>query len=132
MLGNRHVQLGGHDVGKLLKAQSRVVAVSALGNFLAVLRPKIPEHQIRAVGCRKLRQAIDSAMLADPISDADVVRMSFLAKSRVYGLLGGEETLLRFGGFVQPSLRVFEPVFHAQSPNLLGELYKILVLQSTI
>jgi OmpA family len=72
MLGNRHVQLRGHDIGKLVKTESRVVTVGALSNFLTILRPKIPEHQIGAFRSGKSREPIDSTVDPDPVSHLDM------------------------------------------------------------
>ena len=111
MLGTRHVQLRGHDIGKLVKTESGVVTVGALRNFLTILRPKIPEHQIGAFRSGKSREPIDSTVLPDPVSHLNMVGVGFLGNARANGLFGRKKALLGPCCFVQPpcSLFVFGP-----------------------
>src|SRR5882757_9897696 len=79
------------------------MAVNALLNFLPVLRPQIPEHEVRSLGCRKIGEPVDSAVLANPVSGVHMVRMHLFGEPRPDGLFGREKALLRLGYFEQSS-----------------------------
>src|SRR5208282_1315817 len=118
MFGNRHVQLRGHDIGEFVKTESRVVTVCAFRNFLTILRPQIPKHQIRALRCGKIGHPINTTMLPDPVSDFHVVCMGLFRESCSRGLLRGEEPLLRLGYFVSPCWGFFVWTRHSTIPLL--------------
>src|SRR5258708_26523761 len=118
MHGDCHVQLRGHDIGKFVKTESRIVTVCAFRNFLTILRPQIPKHQIRALWCGKIGQPINTTMLPDPVSDFHVVGMGLFSESSSRGLLGGEEPLLRLRYFVEPSCGFFVWSRHSTIPLL--------------
>jgi hypothetical protein len=90
-----------------MKTASRVMAVGAFRHFLSILGPEIPEHQIRTLRSRKIGEAVDSAVLTNPVSDVHVVGVRLLGEPRSSGLLGGEEALLGLGYFVEPSSGFF-------------------------
>src|SRR5712672_103372 len=79
------------------------MAVNALLNFLPVLRPQIPEHEVRSLGCRKIGEPVDSVVLANPVSGVHMVRMHLSGEPRPDGLFGREKALLRLGYFEQSS-----------------------------
>ncbi len=106
MFGDCHVQLRGHDIGELVKTESRVVTVYAFRSFLTILRPQIPEHQIRALCRGKIGQPIDTTMLPDPVSDFHVVGMGLFGESCSRGLLGGEEPPVEIALFRRAVLRL--------------------------
>src|SRR6266436_1497786 len=118
MFGDCHVQLRGHDIGELVKTESCVVTICAFRNFLTILRPQIPKHQIRALRRRKICQPINTTMLPDPVSDFHVVGMGLFGESCPCGLLGGEEPLLRLRHFVESSCGFFVWSRHSTIPLL--------------
>src|SRR5260370_4167116 len=118
MFGDCHVQLRGDDVGAFVKPESRVVPVRAFQNFLTILRPQIPKHQIRALRRGKIGQPINTTMLPDPVSDFHVVGMGLFRESCSRGLLGREEPLLTLGYFVEPSCGFFVWSLHSTIPLL--------------
>ena len=105
-----HVQLPRHYIGKVVKAQSSLMAVDSLGGLSAIPGPERPKHQVRALASRKAGQPIDRPMLTNPVSRLNVVRVSILRESRSFSLLGREETLLRFRYLEEP-LGGFFPLF---------------------
>jgi len=118
MSGDCHVQLRGHDIGEFVKTESRLVAVCAFQNFLTILRPEIPKHQIRALCRVKIGQSINTTMLPDPVSYFHVVDMGLFGESCSRGLLGGEEPLLRLRYSVEPSCGFFVWSRHGTIPLL--------------
>src|SRR5260370_32259379 len=118
MFGDCHVRVRGQDVGEFVKTQSRVLTVRAFQNFLTILRPQIPKHQIRALRRGKIGQPINTTMLPDPVSDFHVVGMGLFRESCSRGLLGGEEPLLRLSYFVEPSCGFFVWSRHSTIPLL--------------
>src|SRR5208283_2472304 len=103
----RHVQFRWHEIGKLVQTERRVVAVGSFRNFPPVLRPEIPEHQVRTLGRRKVREPVDPPVLANPVSRLHVVGVGLLREPRPDGLLRREESLLRLSYFVKPALGFF-------------------------
>jgi hypothetical protein len=83
------------------------MAVNALGNFLPVLRPQIPEHKVWSLCCRKIGEPVDSAVLASPVSGVHMVRMHLFGEPRPDGLFGREKALLRLGYFEESSSGFF-------------------------
>ena len=67
---------------------SGVVTVGALSNFLTILRPKIPEHEIGAFRSGKSREPIDSTVLPDPVSHLNMVSVGILGNTRADCLFG--------------------------------------------
>ena len=65
---DRHVELGRHRVRQLVECQRRRVTEYPLRLILAVARPELPDHQVRPSRERKLRQAVDATMLANPVA----------------------------------------------------------------
>src|SRR6266436_5254006 len=118
MFGDCHVQLRGHDVGEFVKTESCVVTVCAFRNFLTILRPQIPKHQIRALRRGKIGQPVNTTMLPHPVSDLDMIGMGFFRESCPLGLLGGEESLLGLRYFVEPSRGFFVWSRHGTIPLL--------------
>ncbi len=91
-----HVEFGRHDVGEPVQGQRRTVAESSLRLPRAVVRPELPEDQVRTRRERKPSQAIDAAPLANPVADAHMVGMPVVSVASRLRLAGGEEpTLLR-------------------------------------
>lgn len=82
------------------------MTVRSLRNFLPVLRPEIPQHQVRPFGNGELGKPIDSAVFPNPVSGFHVVRVHLLGESRADGLFSREESLLRFGDFVKSTGRL--------------------------
>jgi hypothetical protein len=105
-----HVQLRWHYVGKIMKAQSSLMAVDSLGGLFPIPGPERPKHQVRPFTSRKAGKPIDSPMLTNPVSRLNVVRVSILCESRSFGLLRREEALLSFRDLVEP-LRGFFALF---------------------
>src|SRR5208282_589891 len=101
-----------------MKTESRVMAVGAFRHFLPILGPEIPEHQIRAFRSRKIGEAVDPAMLTNPVSGVHMVGVRLLGKPRPRGLLGGEEALLGLGYFMEPSGGFFIRSWHYIFPQL--------------
>jgi hypothetical protein len=97
-----HVELGRHDVRKVVKAQSSFMAEDSLGDLPPIPGPEGPKHQIRALASRKAGQPIDSPMFTNPVSRLNVVRVSILREPRSFGLLGREEAVLAFSDLVEP------------------------------
>src|SRR5580765_6725221 len=90
-----------------MKAQRSVMTVRSLRNFLPVLRPEIPQHQVRPFRSGEFGKPIDSAVFANPVSGVHVVGVHLLGESRADGLLRREESLLRLVDFVEPPSRLF-------------------------
>jgi hypothetical protein len=67
----------------------------------AVTRPEPPENQVRALGFRKQRQPIDSAVLANPIARSDMVDPVVAGVSEGSCLLRREVAALRLGEVVE-------------------------------
>src|SRR5256885_1934677 len=82
-----------------MKTEGRVMAVDALRNFPSVLRPQIPEHEVRALWCREIGEPVDSTALSNPVSRVHVVRMYLFGEPGPDGLFGCEKALLRLGYF---------------------------------
>jgi len=101
-----------------MKTESRVMAVGAFRHFLPILGPEIPEHQIGAFRSRKIGEAVDPAVLTNPVSDVHMVGVRRLGKPRPRGLLGGEEALLGLGYFMEPSGGFFIRSWHYIFPQL--------------
>ena len=101
-----------------MKTKSRIMAVNALGNFLPVLRPQIPEHEVRSLGCRKIGEPVDSAVLSNPVSGVHMVRMHLFGEPRPDGLFGREKALLRLGYFEQSSSGFLVRTRHCIIPQL--------------
>src|SRR6267154_687694 len=101
-----------------MKTKSRIMAVNAIGNFLPVLRPQIPEHEVRSLGCRKIGEAVDSAVLANPVSGVHMVRMHLFGEPRPDGRFGREKALLRLGYFEQSSSGFLVRTRHCIIPQL--------------
>jgi hypothetical protein len=97
-----HVQFLRHCIGKVVKAQSSLMAVDSLRDLSTIPGPERPKRQIRALVSRKAGQPIDSAMLTNPVSRLNVVRVSILRETRSLGLLCREESQLRFRDLVEP------------------------------
>jgi len=101
-----------------MKTESRVMAVGAFRHFLPILGPEIPKHQIGAFRSRKIGEAVDPAMLTNPVSGVHVVGVRLLGEPRSSGLLGGEEALLGLGYFMEPSGGFFIRSGHYIFPQL--------------
>src|SRR5579872_2180697 len=101
-----------------MKTESRVMAVCAFRRFLPVLGPEIPEHQIRAFRSRKIGEAVDPAVLTNPVSGVHMVGVRLLGKPRPRGSLGGEEALLGLGYCMEPSGGFFIRSWHYIFPQL--------------
>jgi hypothetical protein len=96
------VQLRRHHIGKIVKAQSGLMAEDPLDGLSTIPGPERPKHQVRALASRKAGQPIDSSMLANPVSSLNVVWVSILREPRSFSLLGREKTLLAFCNPVEP------------------------------
>jgi len=105
-----HVQLRWHYVRKIVKAQSRLMAVDSLDGFCPIPGPERPKHQVRTLASRKAGEPIDSPMFTNPVSRLNVVRVGILREPRSFSLLRREETLLPFRYLVEP-LGGFFPLF---------------------
>ena len=107
-----HVQLRWHYVRKIVKAQSSLMAVNSLGDLSSTPGPERPKHQVRALASRKAGQPIDSAMLPNPVSRLNVVRVSILREPGSFSLFGREETLLPFRYLIEPLSGFFSLFSH--------------------
>ena len=65
---NRHVELRGHDVGRIVDPQRRFVGVNAGGPIRAISRPKGPQDEVCLIRNGELLQSEDAAPLTSPIS----------------------------------------------------------------
>ena|SRR3984957_609805 len=101
-----------------MKTESGVMAVGAFRHFLPILGPEIPEHQIGAFWSRKIGEAVDPAVLTNPVSGVHMVGVRLLGKPPPRGLLGGEESLLGLGYFMEPSGGFFVRSWHYIFPQL--------------
>src|ERR1700689_4630254 len=84
-----------------MKTERRVMTVCSLGHFLPVLRPEIPQHQVRAFRSREFGEPINSTVLANPVSRLHMVGMHLLGKPCAYRLFCREKSLLRSRHFVK-------------------------------
>jgi hypothetical protein len=101
-----------------MKTESRVMAVGAFRHFLPILGPEIPKHQVRALGSRKIGEAVDPAVFTNPVSSVHMVGVRLLGEPRPSGLLGGEEALLGLGYFMEPPGGFFIRSCHCIFPQL--------------
>jgi hypothetical protein len=118
-LRHSHVQLRWHHIGKIVKAQSGLVAEDSLGGLSPIPGPERPKHQVRAFASRKAGQPIDSPMLPNPVSGLNVVRVSILREPRSFGLLRREETLLPFRYLVEPLCGFLTSISHSTILQLI-------------
>jgi ABC-type transporter Mla MlaB component len=97
-----HVELCGIQIRQVVEAQRRLMAVYTLDLLISVARPECPKDEIRPIGHRKQGEAVDAAVLTDPVSSLDVVGMRGRGESSRLGLLGSEEALLLLGDLKKP------------------------------
>ena len=72
--GNRHVQLCGHEIAKIIYSKCRIMRVNSLWFFVPVSSSEIPEDELCIlIVMRKHRQARDSSHCANPVTHAPVV-----------------------------------------------------------
>ena len=102
---NGHVQLRRIQIRQIVKAERRMVAVDTLDFLVPVPGPQRPKDEVGPISCRKQSEPVDATVLADPVSDLDVVRMSVFGESGCLGLLRGEEALLLLGDLKEPPRR---------------------------
>ncbi|OJV03518.1 MAG: hypothetical protein BGO12_09920 [Verrucomicrobia bacterium 61-8] len=125
MARHGHVQLGRHEVGKIVNAQSRLVRINPLGVICAIARPKRPENEVAAVRHRELCEAVNAAMLALPVSDADMVIVMGAVKACFLCLLCRKKSSLAFCDGKKPGLRLLGRAFHDKKHSIM------LAFQST-
>jgi hypothetical protein len=101
-----------------MKAEGGVMTVGPFRDFLSILGPEIPKHQVRALRSRKIGKPIDSSVLTNPVSGVHMVGVRLLGEPRPSGLLGGEEALLGLGYFMEPSGGFFIRSWHYIFPQL--------------
>src|ERR1700691_502843 len=101
-----------------MKTESRVMAVGAFRHFLPILGPEIPKHQVGTLRSRKIGEAVDPAVLTNPVSGVHMVGVRLLGEPRPPGLLGGGESLLGLGYFMEPSGGFFIRSWHCILPQL--------------
>jgi hypothetical protein len=106
------VQLRRVDIGKLMEAQRGLMTVHALGLLVSVSRPQRPNCEVRMIRLGKEGQPINAAVLTDPVSGLNMVRMSILSESGNLRLLGREKPLLRLGDLVETLERILPEMFH--------------------
>ena len=94
------------------------MAVDALRNFPSVLRPQIPEHEVRALWCREIGEPVDSTVLSNPVSRVHVVRMYLFGEPGPDGLFGCEKALLRLGYFEESPSGFLIRTSHCIIPQL--------------
>jgi hypothetical protein len=97
---NGHMELRWIDVGELMKAQRRLVAVHSLGFLVSVPRPKGPDREVWTIRLRKEGEAVNAAVLTDPVPGLHVVGMGVFCKPHSFRLLGREEALLCLSSFI--------------------------------
>src|ERR1700733_14856310 len=104
-----------------MKTECRVMTVCSLGHFLPVLRPEIPQHQVRAFRSREFGEPINSTVLANPVSCLHMVGMHLLGKPRAYRLFCREKSLLRSRHFVKPPSDLYIRIrfTHSTIPQLI-------------
>jgi hypothetical protein len=95
------VQLRWIDVGEFMEAERSLMAVHSLGLFAPVPGPERPDCEVGVVRLGKEGEAVNAAVLTDPIPGLNMVGMSVFRKACGLRLLGSEEALLRFGSFVE-------------------------------
>ena len=114
-----HMQLRGHYVRKIVKAESSLMAVDALCGLSSIPGPERPKHQVRTLASRKAGLPVDSAMLTNPVSRLNVAGVSILRESRTLSLLGREETLLTFCDLEEPLDGLFPSISHDTKLQLI-------------
>src|ERR1700722_4889937 len=112
-------------------AQRGAMAIGSLGNLGSILRPEIPQHQVGPVGRRKIGEPIDSAMLPNPVSGADMVGVSRFGETRSSRLFGGKKPLRRLRDLVELSGRLLIRSRHTQSLNIFEVLCSELPRKAT-
>src|ERR1700679_3754497 len=111
-----------------MKTERRVMTVCSLGHFLPVLRPEIPQHQVRAFRRREFGEPINSTVLANPVSRLHMVGMHLLGKPRAYRLFCREKSLLRSRHFVKPPSDLYIRIRFMH--NTIPQLIKGIVRQA--
>lgn len=101
---NGHVQSPGHRIRQLMQRQRCRVAERALRFAGPVVRPELPEYEIRPCRRRKPDQPVNAAALAYPVADPDVVRVRVVRVADLPGLPGCEVPALAFGQLVEAGL----------------------------
>ena len=89
------MDFGRHDVREFVKAERRLVAVDSFWDFLSILRPEIPQHQVRPLSGWKVTKPVDAPVLSDPIPGVNVVGACLFREPRPACLPGGKVALLR-------------------------------------
>jgi hypothetical protein len=109
---NGHVQLRWIDVGEFPEAERRLMAVHSLGLFAPIPGPERPDCEVRMVRLGKAGEAVNAAVLTDPVPCLNMVWMSVFRKPRSFRLLGREEALLRLCILVEALERIFARLPH--------------------
>ena len=99
---NGHVELRRIQIRQIVEAERRVVAVYTLDFLIPVPGPQRPKDEFGPISRRKQSEPVDTAVLADPVPDLDVIRMGVFGESGSLGLLRGEEALLLLGDLEEP------------------------------
>ena len=81
------------------------MTVNSLYLFLPIPGPERPEYKIRPFRCRKLRQAVDTAVFPYPVPGLHMIGVRIFGESSRLGLLRREEALLLLGEIEEPPRR---------------------------
>jgi len=99
---NRHVKLRWIQIRQIVQAKRRVMTVYTLDCFVPVPGPQCPKDKVWPINRRKENQAVDTAVLANPVPCLHMIGVRVFGESSRLGLLGGEETLLLLSGLEEP------------------------------
>lgn len=101
-----------------MNAQGCFMTVGSFGNFVAVLRPEVPEDQIGSLRVGKVGESVNPAVFPNPVSRLYMIGMRLLVEARAHGLLCRKEARLRLGYLVEPPRCLFIRPWHCTIPQL--------------
>jgi hypothetical protein len=97
----RHVKFRRHHVRQFMQCQRSRVTKNALGFVPSIPRPQLPHDEVGPRRRGKLRQAVDTALFADPVSGAHLIRVDAIVVSGLPCLAGGKKAALSLDGLVE-------------------------------
>ena len=102
---NGHVKLRRIQIGQIVEAERRLVAVYTLDFLIAIPGPQCPQDEVGPISRRKESEPVDAAVFADPVPHLHMIRVCVFGESGCLGLFGGEEALLLLSELKEPPRR---------------------------
>src|SRR5258708_35176320 len=85
---NGHMELRRIQIGQIVEAECRVVAVYTLDLLMSIPRPECPKDEIGPIAHREQSEPVDATVLADPVPNLHVTGMGILGESGGFSLFG--------------------------------------------